>query len=187
MNKPAAVFSNLLITIACLIACVEAAAEGISIERATGRIRDTEYLMDASIRYDLGDSVLEALSHGIQLQFDVTVEIKRERNWIWDETIKFETIIYRLAYQPLSNNYLVTNLNTGDGEQLHDLASALKYLGTITNYPLIGRDELNPEASYTGYITSELRIRTLPLPLQPLAYISPNWHLTSLRYEWTIR
>lgn len=185
MKKSAVVLTCLLL--ACAFTPKYALAEGISIERATGRLRGDTYLMDATIQYDLSSSVLEALEHGIRLQFDVSVEIKRERDWLWDETIKFETINYQLEYLPLSSNYLVTNLNTGEGEQLQDLETALKYLGTINNYPLLGKQELNPEESYTGFIMSELRIRTLPLPLQPMAYISPNWYLTSLWYEWTIR
>ena len=187
MKRRIAVLVNLLICISGFAVALEAAAEGISIERATGRIRDAVYLVDASIKYDLSGSVLDALDHGIQLQFDVIVEIKRERNWIWDETIKSETINYQLEYQPLSNNYLVTNLNTDEGEQLQNLDTALKYLGTINNLPLIDEDELDTNESYNCFIMSELRIRTLPLPLQPLAYISPNWHLSSLWYEWTIR
>lgn len=187
MNKAKAVFTQLLLCLPCLSLPVNALAEGISIERASGRMKDSVYLMDASITYELSDSVLEALLHGIQLQFDVTVEIQRERDWLWDKVIYSRTIRYQLDYQPLSGNYLVTNLETGEKEQVRSLNEALKQLGTIINYPLVNDDILNKDHSYNCFIMSQLRIRTLPLPLQPLAYISPNWHLASQWYEWTIR
>ena len=40
---------------------------------------------------------------------------------------------------------------------------------------------------YNCFIKSELKINTLPLPLQPVAYVSPAWYLESLWYEWTVR
>lgn len=187
MNKHNTILSNLVILFACLSMSVEAVAEGINIERASGRIRDAVYLMDATVNYDLNESVLEALNHGIQLQFDVHVEVRRERSWLWDETIKTVILSYQLEHQPLSNNYLITNLTTGEREQLQDMDEALKYLGTIRDFPLIEQAALDPEAAYNCIIMSELKIRTLPLPLQPLAYISPKWHLTSQWYEWVVR
>lgn len=187
MKQQTSILTSLVIFMACITAPLQAMAEGISIERAAGRIRDTTYLMEANIRYDLNESVLEALNHGIQLQFDVTVEVRRERRWVWDKTIRSVTLSYQLENQPLNNNYLVTNLSTGEREQLQDLDEALEYLGNIRDYPLIDQSELDPEQSYNCIIMSELKIRTLPLPLQPLAYVSPNWHLTSQWYEWVVR
>jgi len=186
-QKNNTVLANVIILLTCLLVTAEAVAQGISIERASGRFRDGLYLMDASINYDLNDSVLEALNHGIQLQFDVLVEIRRERSWLWDGTAKELTLSYQLEHQPLSNNYLVTNLSTGDREQLQDMDEALKFLGTIRDYPLIEQSVLDPDRSWNCIIMAELKIRTLPLPLQPLAYISPNWHLTSQWYEWVVR
>jgi len=187
MNKQLTVLSNLAILLTCLFVSTEAIAQAISIERASGRMRDSYYLMDATIKYDLNDSVIEALNHGIQLQFDVHVEVRRERSWLWDETIKAITLSYQLEHQPLSNNYLVTNLTTGEREQLQDMDEALKFLGTIRDYPLIEQSVLDPQRSWNCIIMAELKIRTLPLPLQPLAYISPSWYLTSQWYEWVVR
>jgi len=187
MTIPSTKFASLIVLLTCLSVSVEALAEGIMVERASGRMRDAVYLMDANIRYDLNESVLEAINHGIQLQFDVTVELKRERRWIWHETVKTVILSYQLEYQPLSNNYLITNITTGLREQLPNLDEALKYLGTINDYPLFEQAELDPEYAYKCLIMSELRIRSLPLPLQPLAYISPKWHLTSQWYEWVVR
>lgn len=171
----------------CLLISLQTNADGVTIEHASGRVRDSIYLMDAKINYTLSDSVLEAIAHGIQLHFDVTVEVRRGRKWLWDDVVKSVTLGYVLHYQPLSNNYLVTDLSSGDVETLQELDEALQFLGTISDYPLIAGTDIEPDSDYRCYIMSELKITTLPLPLQPLAYISPQWHLTSQWYEWTIR
>ena len=173
--------------LACLLLSLQAYADGVSIDRASGRTKDNVYLMDAAINYELSDSVLEAVNHGIQLYFDVTIEVRQEHKWLWDDVLKTVTLGYLLQYRPLSSDYLVTNIANGDVETLQDLDEALRYLGTITDYPLIDQSEIKAEGSYRCFIMSELRINTLPLPLQPLAYISPKRHLTSQWYEWIIR
>lgn len=187
MKKTVSALIYVFAFLACLSLSLQAYADGVSIEHASGRRKDSDYLMDAKIKYELSDSVLEALAHGIQLHFDVTIEVRRERKWIWDKPIKTTTLGYLLQYQPLSNDYLVTDTTSGDIETLQELDEALRFLGTINNYPLISQTELEGEESYGCVIRSELKISTLPLPLQPLAYISPQWHLTSQWYEWTIR
>ena len=187
MNRILFIQLRCIAGLVCLLLSLQANADGVTIEHASGRVRDSIYLMDAQIDYALSNSVLEAIAHGIQLHFDVTVEIRRRRKWIWDDVVTSETLGYVLQYQPLSNNYLVTDLSSGDVETLQELDEALQFLGTISDHPLTPSTELEPNADYRGYIMSELKITTLPLPLQPLAYISPQWHLTSQWYEWTIR
>lgn len=184
MNRVLSIFLQYA---AGLLLSVQVYADGVSIEHASGRIRDNVYLMDARINYGLSESVMEAIAHGIQLHFDVTAEVRRERNWIWDDVVKSVTLGYLLQYQPLSNDYRVTDLTSGDMETMQELDDALKFLGTISNFPLIDSTGLAADGSYRCFIKSELKITTLPLPLQPLAYISPNWRLTSQWYEWTIR
>jgi hypothetical protein len=162
-------------------------AEGITIEHVSGRFKDSFYLIEANIKYELSDNVLEALSHGITLRFDMIVEIERERKWIWDKKITTAILSYQLQHLPLSNNYLVTNMITGERKQLQELNEAMQTLGTINDFPVVSETEFDPNRVYNFFMMSELRIRTLPLPLQPLALISPKWKLTSQWYEWTIR
>lgn len=187
MTKTASTLAQILFSLACLMLVAPVFADGVSIEHASGRKKDAVYLMDAKIRYDLGTSVLEALTHGIPLHFDVTIELRRERNWVWDAPVKTFTLGYILQYQPLSNDYLVTDINRGNVETLKELKDALNYLGTITNFPIFNDTEVDAGRTYNCIIMAALKTSTLPLPLQPLAYISPTWHLTSQWYEWTIR
>jgi hypothetical protein len=162
-------------------------AEGITIDYASGRVSNGFYQVDAHIDYDLSDSVVEALNHGIQLRFEITVEIQRVRNWRWDQTVATAVLSYTLDYLPLTNNYQVTNLITGNKKQFKELDESLVFLGEVNQFPIVDENSMFNDRYYNGYIKSELRIRNLPLPLQPLALISPSWELSSSWYEWTIQ
>ncbi len=162
-------------------------ADEISIERASGRVKDNSYLIGARIKYELGEKVIDAMQHGITLDFDVTVKILEERKFMWDKSIKTEVINFQMEYQPLINRYLVINQNSGSREQLPNLDEALKFLGTINNYNFIPNEIFKADESYAGLIKAELKISTLPLPLQPIAYVTPSWHLKSHWHEWTVR
>ena len=187
MKKYSNTYLLFALLLCILLGTADSYAEGITIEYANGRMKDSFYQVDASINYELSETVLEALAHGIALRFDITVEIERERKWVWDKNLSNAILSYTLEYLPLTNSYLVINMITGERIQLQDLNEALRVLGKIENFPVISETELDPTQSYNCFIQSELRIRTLPLPLQPLALISPSWKLSSQWYEWTIR
>ena len=171
----------------CISGVVNCFAEGISVENASGRFKDSFYHVDANITYELSENVQEALAHGITLRFDITIVIKRERRWMWDKKFATTTLIYQLEYLPLSNSYLVTNIITGERNLLFMLEEALTFLGSVESFPVISEAQLDPERNYRCLIMSDLRIRTLPIPLQPLALVSPSWNLSSNWYEWNIR
>lgn len=181
------VFPNIFIISVLVFTPLIAMAQGISIENASGRIKDGFYQVDANIKYDLDDSVIEALNHGIQLRFDITVEVKRVRKWRWDQNTATAILSYTMDYLPLTNNYQITNVITEEKRQFKELKESLTFLGDINEFPVIDENNLFNDRSYNCFLKSELRIRNLPLPLQPLALISPSWELSSSWYEWSIR
>lgn len=144
-------------------------------------------VMDADIAFDLSGETIEALNHGIPLEFDIKVRIKKDRDWIWDETILSKKITYRIEFQPLSEQYLVTEINSGETKQFQHLDGVLNYMGEVKNYPLISVDMITPDNRYTAQIKSQLNIQALPAPLRPLAYFSSQWHLSSPWLSRTIQ
>jgi len=161
--------------------------KGISIEKVSGEFENLFYQIDASINYNLSESAIEALRHGITLRFDITIDVERVRKWVWDKNVATSILSFQLSYLSLNNNYLVVNMVTGERKQLQELGEALEFLGKIENFPIVRKNDLDPTQSYNFSMISEFRIRSLPLPLQPLAFISPQWDLSSQRYESAIK
>ncbi|MBI4005141.1 MAG: DUF4390 domain-containing protein [Gammaproteobacteria bacterium] len=161
--------------------------KGIEIDYLTGVVNGDVYTIDAYILYDFGTEVREALDHGVALQIDTEFRVIQRRQWIWDKTIASKVLSYRLEHHPLSGHYLVTNLIEGSRRQFQRLEAALKFLGTIKDYPLVARELLLPDNIYIALIRARLNIRTLPAPLRPLVYVSSKWRLASPWQEWIIQ
>ena len=71
------------------------------------------YFLDVSFHFTLTEEALDALRHGIPLEIHTMFQLKLVRNWFWDKTISETMISYRLEHQPLTQDYLTINLQTG--------------------------------------------------------------------------
>lgn len=180
--------SGLLLTILLWLFYPTAAwSHGIEFQALESTLVGGIYLLDASIKYDFNDEVLEALEHGVSLRIDIIIRIKKKRKWLWDKKIREDVINFKLERHPLSNHYVVSNLNSGNRYQLQTLNEALTVLGTIKNYKLIKVADLEEDANYYGDIMAKLNIESLPPPLRPVAYASEQWQLKSPRKKWAIK
>lgn len=164
-----------------------AQVSGIEIKRINGVVDNTMLMIDADIAYHLSKETRDALAHGIPLEFDIELRIKKEREWIWDEIIVAKMITFRVEYQPLTGHYLVTQTNTGSKHQFRNLPEVLDFIGDINQVPLIGVDMIVPDKIYKAEIRAGLNIQALPAPLRPLAYISSQWQLSSSWQARTIK
>ncbi len=148
---------------------------------------ETEYVLNADIQFHFSNEALKALEHGIALQIDIEMQAKRSRKWLWDKTIRKAALSKRLEHQPLSNQYLITDLNTGIKRHFQSLSHALKFLGTVRDYPFVGAATLEPGETYTTQIRARLNTESLPAPLRLSAYIASFWQLSSPWFKWTIQ
>lgn len=178
---------SLLTLLWWLLIPAAAYSQGIEFKELDSTLVGGIYLLDARIKYDFNDEILEALENGVSLRIDIIIRIKKKRKWLWDKNIREQVINYKLERHPLSDHYLVSNLNSGNRYQLQSLNEALTVLGTIKNYKLIEAGDLKVRARYSGDIMAKLNIESLPPPLRPVAYASEQWQLKSPWKKWVIR
>lgn len=189
-SKTPVISSCCIFVIFCLIslpAISQVQTSGISIKTVNLQANRTMLNISADISYQLSKETIDALDHGVPLEFNIEIRLKRNRKWIWDKIIITKTITYRIEYQPLSGQYLVTELHSGDINQFHDLNDVLDFMGVLKDYPVIGIDMLSSKYKYVAQIKSRLNIQSLPAPLRPLAYLSSEWHLASPWQSWVVR
>lgn len=165
--------------------CADAAAEGLTVERVSGRWAETGYVLDARVKFELDGDVLDALNHGVDLNIAFLVRVKAERRWLWGRLNKRDAINFKLGRRPLSNVYVVSG--RAGRRQFDDLENALKYLGTIDDHLLLDNAELNNEQHLTGLFRARLNVDNLPPPLRPVSFILNKWQLSSPWRRWTIR
>lgn len=174
------------VVLCCLIAAPCVLAEGIVISQASSRLVEDVYQLDAKLEFNFDPEMIDALEHGVSISIDINILIKRERDWLWDPKIKEDTLSLRLEQYPLSNRYLVTNINSDSTRQFQTLDEALDFLGTINNYFLVSQSVLSKDETYVCMLKAELNTETLPPAIRPIAAVSKKWQLESPWYEWQI-
>ena len=156
-------------------------------------IRDVEiwkdqqrYYLNSKINCDLSDESIEALHHGVALEILVDIRTRFERKLIWDKTVRQSTVAYRIEYHPLSQRYVLTELNRYLRKDFQYLGKVFDDLGNIKKWPLVDEDDLSSDKKYYVAIRAKLDISALPAPLRPLALISKKWHLNSNWQRWEL-
>jgi hypothetical protein len=148
------------------------------------------YTLNAQIEYPLTPRVVEALDHGVPINFQQQIRLVRSipilgKYWQWQSERWQTTLTYQLRYHALSKQYILVSMDTRKQLNFPSLASALSELGKIQNFNL-------PPEHLTDTLVTALQLRSgidlhaLPTPMRPGALISSKWQLTSpwVTAEW---
>lgn len=144
---------------------------------------DGQVSMDADVLYELNDTATEALDNGVPLTFVTHIEIRDRDAWIWQDDLVDRRLRATLRYHPLSGLYQLQQLDSGQTQQFATRQAAIGALGRIRGLALIPSDRLAPGHTYQVRLDTYLDLEALPLPLRPLAVLTPSWHLESEPWE----
>jgi hypothetical protein len=144
------------------------------------------HTLDARLQLVLSHGALEALSSGVALRIELQMEVVRERRFYFDATDAELTIRYELEYRPLSQRYLVRNLNSSDQDSFATLYSALNSLGRVQGLPVIDDALLEAGKNYRVRLRALLSTRQYPAPLRLLFFWRDQWQLKSEWFEWRL-
>ncbi len=144
------------------------------------------YLLSARLKLHFPDGPLEALQNGVPLTIDLDIQVFRQREWLWDEIAAQLQQRFRLEYRALPRQYVVSNVNSGELKSFSELKLAIDFLSRIERFPLLDASLLPPGGSYLVRMRATLDIEALPVPLQLVAYLSPEWRISSEWYTWPL-
>ena len=164
-----------------------AAAENFVIKDVSIGLRDDTYRLNARIDYRLSDEVQEALSNGVPLTLQVELVVEKVWRSFWEPKAFSRTLRYQIRYHALTQLYRVVDMQTGEEQSFVTQDAALYALGEIDDMALIKHSELLPGETYQLRMRADLEIESLPLPLQPLAYVGRGWRLTSGWTQWPLQ
>lgn len=165
---------------------VSLAAADFSIREAASRLEGGVYLVDAIVDFEFSETALEALDNGVPLTLVVEVRIQREDAWFWNRNLVSRKVRYEIRYHALSGLYEISDAETGVQERFATRQAAMAKLGELHNIEVAHADELAEGRRYRMALRAFLDIESLPLPLRPLAYISPQWHLGTGWEKWRL-
>ena len=160
---------------------------GFNIQRAELHAFDEGklYLLDADIDYRFSEPAIEALRNGVSLGLVLRVKVKPENAWWLEDAVLDEKISFRICYHALSRLYQIIYENIEPPLNFVSYNALLEAMGSLREFPVVLAFQLTQGERYRASLSVGLDIESLPLPLRPVAYVTPAWHLNSPQYKWT--
>lgn len=156
------------------------------IRSASISLNEEVFELDARLQLILSDEALNALSSAVPLTIELEVEVIRVRRFLPDDPAPLLIFMYELEYRPLSQRYIVRNLNSGNQDSFSTLYSALNNLGRIQALPIIDDAVLDRGSDYRLRLRARLSTRQYPAALRFLFFWRSQWQLESEWYEWML-
>jgi len=156
------------------------------VRSASTAVVDGVIELEARLQLVLSDEALAALDNGVPLTIELTLEVVRERRFLPDPADAELILRYELEYRPLSQRYIVRNLNSGNQDSFATLYSALNNLGRIQDLPVVDLAILEAGARYRMRLQALLSTQQYPAPLRMLFFWRDQWQLKSEWFEWSL-
>ena len=147
---------------------------------------DGVHIIDARLQLVLSSEALRALSSGITLTIELQIDVIRVRRWYIDNLEAELATTFELEYRPLSQRYIVRNLNSGEQDSFATLYSALNNLGRVQGLPVIDDAVLEADSNYRVRLRALLQTRQYSAPLRVLFFWRDQWQLESEWSEWKL-
>jgi len=156
------------------------------VRSAATALVDGVHVLEGRLQLVLSDEALNAVNSGVALRIELNLEVIRTRRF-WTDPAEAELIVsYELEYRPLSQRYIVRNLNSGDQDSFATLYSALNNLGRIQGLPVVDDAILEPDKIYRIRLRARLSTEQYPAPLRILFFWRDQWQLQSEWFEWLL-
>jgi hypothetical protein len=157
------------------------------VRSASSRLDNGVWYVTARVDFDLSDEAVDALQSGVVLPIQLQIRLTKGRKWWPDKEIGTLEQSFQLSYQPLSERYVVINLNSGEQDSFATLFSALNTMGRVIDLPIIDAALLETDGKYEIGLRAVLDQNTLPGPLRLVAFWSDGFRLASDWYSWKLR
>ncbi len=156
------------------------------VRSATTDTIDGVVTLDARLQLVLSSEALRALEAGVPLTIEMQLELLRQRRFNFDAVDAELTVRFELEYRPLSQRYILRNMNSGNQESFATLYSALNTLGRVQSLPIIDEALLVPGKRYRGRLRALLNTQQYPAPLRIVFFWRNQWQLKSEWFEWQL-
>jgi Domain of unknown function (DUF4390) len=159
---------------------------GFSVRDAEVVSSELGLVLNADVEYRFSPRAAEALKHGVPLTLVVKVRLNQYRRFVWNKTVFSNDLVYRLSYHALRKRYRIFDENRGVHRYFANLEPALEAMGQIRDLPVLNPADFEPNSKYSAEIKVFLDIEALPLPLRSIAFLIPQWYISSGWYTWSL-
>ena len=156
------------------------------VRSASTELEGGVHMLDARLQLVLSSEALDALNSGVPLTIELQMQVIRSRRFYLDALDAELAFRFELEYRPISQRYIVRNLNSGDQDSFATLYSALNYLGRVQRLPVVDESLLVPRRDYRVRLRALLATEQYSAPLRLLFFWRDEWQLKSEWYEWKL-
>jgi len=144
------------------------------------------HALDARLQLVLSSEALAALESGVTLTIELQLQVIRSRRFMPDDVEAELAVRYELVYSPVTQRYIVRNLNSGNQDSFATLYSALNNLGRVQGLPVIDDALIAAESEYRVRLRAMLNTERYPAALRVLFFWRGQWQLQSEWFEWLL-
>jgi len=142
--------------------------------------------LTAALDLALSRAAEEALAESVPLGLRLEMVVSGERRFLPNETVAQLEQRWQLAWDALSERYVITNLNSG-GQSYHaTLEQALESLSRVRGLPLIDAALLQEGRRYEVSLRASVEIGGVPGALKMLLFWR-EWSRSTDWYTWSLR
>ncbi len=156
------------------------------VRSASTQLVDGVHRLDARLQLILSSEALEALQSGVPITIELQAQVLRVRRFYADAVDAEIAVRFELQYRPLSERYLVRNLNSGEQDSFATLYSALNNLGRIDSLPLVDDSLLAEGKRYRIRVRALLQTEQYSAPVRLVFFWRSQWQLKSEWSEWSL-
>lgn len=155
------------------------------VKNAELQLREDVWFLQADFDIQLGRSLEEALSKGIELAFLYEFQIIKPQKYWFDDEVLTERKTLTLSYHALTKQYL---LQSEQHQKSFDtLSDARRELAQIRDWRLAPRSMLEKGESYQAALKMHLDLSKLPKALQVDALGESDWALVTPTFNWVLK
>ncbi len=189
--------SRQYLTLAACVVCLVLVATGVAqddvqregyfeVRSAETQLENGVHTLDARLQLVLSSEALAALESGVTLTIELQMQVIRVRRWVPDDVEAELAVRYELEFLPISQRYIIRNLNSGDQDSFATLYSALNTLGRVQGLPVIDDEVLAADRPYRLRLRAMLNTQRYPATLRLLFFWRGEWQLQSEWFEWLL-
>jgi hypothetical protein len=143
-------------------------------------------LSKLQLEYQLSDYLREGLLNGMTLENEIQFNIEWHNTWWWNTRRRLQTLKAELKYHPLSKQYQLVRLDTGENWSFPTLIGALEQMGHLEDQPLPALPENAYHNDASLFVVAKLTPKSLHLPLKVQALFTDRYSLESEGVMWPI-
>jgi hypothetical protein len=142
--------------------------------------------LDVRLDLALADAARQAFEEGVPLVLKLDYEASVERRLLPADDVVSKTRVWQLAYDAISQRYVVTDAATGEHVSHATQEEALEALGRISGILIADTSKLPEGQRFDMRVRATVEIGDLPAAVRMLLFWK-GWSRTTEWYAWKVR